>query len=659
MKIKVAHHIFASRKGYQTQFRSPDVTDSESAELESFSFGQTNDASYMASLKRHPAFTVRKLRSGRWAITRVFQGADDDYGRATLRFHTVLVSQEEWASLDFDILPFLEHPALWRGTESTEISVEPDDSPLPQDIAEQVLILLNQLTNSSSPVIVDESICSLQMIRWVHRRLLDEEKEDFSYGYRVLSDAMDASLLCLARQALRTATPGMGRYDTVRLSASSPFKTPDYENMNMSYDQPAGSNKMAILIIIAVCVLGIAGAIFALMSFGNAQKERIVAGIAQSAASLVKKSYSFVRDPNELAHAAKEAKGLIKKIHELEFSAPKLELIRKNLETWISEETQVRGLHDRIRGLEVRLQEEKLQDISPPYPIPNKIKSVRTIEDGFENVLAELLNESSSLKFFKNDDNNVLRERVQESLNRIHYWRDRIQFPVIADPNAVEEIQAILTETDPNQYTSADPNQINFGAPNLPIWMDPKRFPNLAQEHIWTLQDIANQRIPSLLRDLSLRNAMNSPISKHKKRAIDYEGTLQSLRVSVNKNIKTMRNLKQTAEGIKRIEERLDPKASDEAKKNSILNAVQQYERKTGIKYNHEKVWVNHLLWFILNFYKDNLEPNIVREEGPFRVVQITLGYEGLYEKMKELEEQENNKSRQQKNQRQNRGNRG
>ena len=90
MKIKVAHHIFASRKGYQTQFRSPDVTESENAELESFSFGQTNDTNYMASLKKHPAFTVRKLRSGRWAITRVFQGADDDYGRATLLFHTVL-----------------------------------------------------------------------------------------------------------------------------------------------------------------------------------------------------------------------------------------------------------------------------------------------------------------------------------------------------------------------------------------------------------------------------------------------------------------------------------------------------------------------------------------------------------------------------------------
>ena len=385
MKIKVAHHIFASREGYQTQFRSPDVTESENAELESFSFGQTNDANYMASLKRHPAFTVRKLRSGRWAITRVFQGADDDYGRATLRFHTVLVSQKEWASLDFDVLPLLEHPALWQDTESTEVSVEPDDSPLPQDITEQVLFLLNQLTASSSPVIVDESICSLQIVRWVHRRLLDEDKKEFSYGYRVLSDAMDASLLCLARQALRTATPGAGRYDKVRVSAPSPFKTPDYENMNMAYDKPASSNKVAILIIITVCVLGIAGAIFALVAVNNAQnnaqKEKILSEIIQPANSLLGKNYSFFADPNILEQAVKKAKTILGTIDEVDFPAPQLEPIRKKLKTWINEETQVRRLFDRVEKLEKDIANKRLQAELHSYPTKIKINSVITIEN--------------------------------------------------------------------------------------------------------------------------------------------------------------------------------------------------------------------------------------------------------------------------------------
>ena len=215
MNIKVAHHIFASVKGYQTQFRSPDITESENAELESFSFGQTNDADYIISLKDHPAFVVRKLRSGRWAFTRVFQGSDDEYGRVTLMFHTVLLDQTDWLdSLGCDIQPLLDHPMLWQNTESTEISVKLDNSPLPQNIQQKVRSLLDKATMATSTVLVDESACSLQTIRWAHRMMLDEEKESFSYGYRVLSDAMNVSLLCLAHQALRASTPGRGQRPT-------------------------------------------------------------------------------------------------------------------------------------------------------------------------------------------------------------------------------------------------------------------------------------------------------------------------------------------------------------------------------------------------------------------------------------------------------------
>ena len=657
--MKVSHHIFASREGYQTQFRSPDVTDSENAELESFSFGQTNDANYMASLKKHPAFTVRKLRSGRWAITRVFQGVDDDYGRATLRFHTVLVSQKEWAScLDFDILPFLEHPTIWKDTESTEISLEPDNSPLPQDISEQVLFLLNQLTGSRSPVIVDESICSLQTIRWVHRRLLDEDKEEFSYGYRVLSDAMDASLLCLASQALRTATSGMRDYNKSHVSAASHIKAPKYEKMDLPYDQPAGSNKMAILIIIMVCVLGIAGAISALVLFSNAQKEKTISGIIKRADLLLDKSYSFIADPNGLVHAVGEADIIIKEIQDLKFKAPELGPISKNLKIWRDEETLSKELFDKFQKLEDRLAKEKLKDVSPPYPNTNKFKDVKKIEDEFKEVLEELLNEFSSLEFFKNEDNNALIEGVQRSRNKIDDWEDNIKKLIKADPNAVDEIESILTETDPNRYTLADPNQIDFSDPNLPYyvdrntpdWRNPKWFPDLAEQNIATLNK-ANLRIAKSLNDRSLLKAKISPIPEHNKWANDYVDELTSLKSLVDKNIKAMRTLKREAEGIKRVED-------DLIRNRNFSVALKKYEDKIGTKSNAEKVWVNHLKSVIIDFYKDSIEPNLqtyLKSNLNKLYKEIKASsldsevFHSLYKRHDELEEPEKQKKRSQK----------
>jgi len=50
MEVKVSRHIFGSKDGYKTLAKSADVLPIECAQLEDFSYGQTNDSAYLKSL---------------------------------------------------------------------------------------------------------------------------------------------------------------------------------------------------------------------------------------------------------------------------------------------------------------------------------------------------------------------------------------------------------------------------------------------------------------------------------------------------------------------------------------------------------------------------------------------------------------------------------
>ena len=81
MGIIVGRHVFGSLEGYRTIANTPDLSLEEVAELEFFSFGQTNESSYLDSLKVNPAYISRPLSSGKWAVTRIFQGKPDIHHR--------------------------------------------------------------------------------------------------------------------------------------------------------------------------------------------------------------------------------------------------------------------------------------------------------------------------------------------------------------------------------------------------------------------------------------------------------------------------------------------------------------------------------------------------------------------------------------------------
>lgn len=90
----VSTHLFGSRAGYRTLSRSVDVTDAEDAELAVFGFGQTADRAVLEALETEPTAYGRPLVGGRIAITRIFPGAPDESGRATLELRTILVPQD-------------------------------------------------------------------------------------------------------------------------------------------------------------------------------------------------------------------------------------------------------------------------------------------------------------------------------------------------------------------------------------------------------------------------------------------------------------------------------------------------------------------------------------------------------------------------------------
>jgi hypothetical protein len=116
--IRLATHLFGSRDGYRGLAHSPDLSLAERQELESFGFGETADASLLASLAETPSALGRPLPGGRVAFTRLFAGMPDDALRPTLELRSVVASPPDALAIargGVDAL--LADPAVWwRGS---------------------------------------------------------------------------------------------------------------------------------------------------------------------------------------------------------------------------------------------------------------------------------------------------------------------------------------------------------------------------------------------------------------------------------------------------------------------------------------------------------------------------------------------------------------
>jgi len=114
--ISADTHLFGSRTGYATLSKSNGITESEDRELSTLGFGQTTDRSFLDSLEHDPCAYGRSLQSRRYAITRVFAGPNDDAGRPTLEFRSLVISADDAGQiLSGDLEAVIGDDQLWSG----------------------------------------------------------------------------------------------------------------------------------------------------------------------------------------------------------------------------------------------------------------------------------------------------------------------------------------------------------------------------------------------------------------------------------------------------------------------------------------------------------------------------------------------------------------
>lgn len=210
MKVTVSRHVFGSIRGYTTLAKSPDLSHVETVELEILSFGQSNESSYLDSLQIHPAYISRPLQSGRWAVTRVFQGKPDDYDRTTLLFVSAIITMDDWLySLKCDVDELLECPSLWQWDgkeklEAVEVTIEGAREGVAPETRDKALALLAAVEKygpaKNTTIVVKASDFDVKVLRLLNMVLPSYWKQTFSCAVRALDDGLPFALISMAKE---------------------------------------------------------------------------------------------------------------------------------------------------------------------------------------------------------------------------------------------------------------------------------------------------------------------------------------------------------------------------------------------------------------------------------------------------------------------------
>lgn len=107
-------HVLGSRAGYTTLDATPGVSTGERAELEILSFGDATNAEAMSRLETSASMIGRRLRSGRFAISRMLPGGTDDAGRPTIEVISLIVDSAAYAAVVGAIHRLAADVRFWR-----------------------------------------------------------------------------------------------------------------------------------------------------------------------------------------------------------------------------------------------------------------------------------------------------------------------------------------------------------------------------------------------------------------------------------------------------------------------------------------------------------------------------------------------------------------
>ena len=107
-------HILGSRSGYTTLDATRALTAGERSELEVLSFGDATNEAAMRQLDSSAAMIGRRLKSGRFAISRMLPGGKDDAGRPTIEVISLVLESDAYTAIAGALSDLAGDARIWR-----------------------------------------------------------------------------------------------------------------------------------------------------------------------------------------------------------------------------------------------------------------------------------------------------------------------------------------------------------------------------------------------------------------------------------------------------------------------------------------------------------------------------------------------------------------
>jgi len=534
MKIAISRHIFGSIRGYTTLAKSEDLSSEEIAKLETVSFGQTNESSYLSTLQTNPAFISRPLRSDKWAVTRVFQGELDDRNRITLLFISAVITIDDWLySLKCDVNKLLDCPSLWQWNGEEKLSTfemtikDSREAPSPE-IRQKVLSLLSAVEKyalqKNTTIVVKASDFDAEAFRWLNRVLPVSSKRVFSCVSRSLNDGLPFTLISMAEEG----TFGNSRRTTIKWTPASivencPYTAslrqfwqvgsePPFKFINSCKSllvdmetelEPAPrkrivrkrhiarfNRKLAVLLFICAAVVSLVTVITILTKRSQLSEDKVSSLINKANLFLIQNSLhkGFSTDSAARVNTIEHGRGLKYRVEVLmdRTNAASLEPIKSDLLKWIDSAEDTRSKYDALESCFKQFCENP-PDV-PPIVYPNA-KSISSI-DGLKQ---DIINIADEIEYLA-QNYKLRREEIEGLVNR---WHEGLTEFLQKIKGKVEKLTQsdLLKGPKPECYSEEQYNKYSHLKQNLENFKENESLTNAADSPIQEHQEIAETLI--------------------------------------------------------------------------------------------------------------------------------------------------------------------
>ena len=396
----------------------------------------------------------------------------------------------------------------------------------------------------------------------------EKSKADFTYGFRTLSDSMNASVLVLAKQAIRLQSQRLQRPQPAPIPVRAVFEEANSQNSGVKYiEEPieVHSNRKVVMISVVVAFLIV-----------------VISGVAIGARAFV----SWQKNAN--THKIEELVANVDK-----FMATKVLLlpddetsqgITKNKEQYVKDLESVKG-ESFISDQQKKTIEDKIVQLNEYYSVIEStsnqfLKQYKNIED---DLTAEIRDypRASDINSKKIEVKDLIKfgfDNFQESLECKTYmeqakelysgFKERLWLNIEALNGEFQDvvISEGLNFVTVSKLEADDPNAIEptiigysfklneMTEPNALPWKAGGDFVEDVTSDYDKLQTIKKE-ISGFSKDKSLSNAKDSPIEEHEKFANQLFKQIEDCKTTMKLPIDNLKWLKNISTAISQVEE--------------------------------------------------------------------------------------------------------